>query len=917
MSDTRDRSDSDLNLVLGMLALQMGFLDRESLISGMHAWLLDRKNSLGQILLNQGHLAKDQLKVLDALLVEHIKAHDNDPQRSLQAISKGDELLATLSIAATPEALEASLAHAEQTTEWRQRALPDGSDGTRYRKVRVHAQGGLGTVFVAEDAELHRQVALKEIKRQRDDRPSNRSRFVAEAEITGRLEHPGIVPVYGLGVYPDGRPYYAMRLIHGESLARTIDLFHEQDRSAWDVGERSLALRRLLRCLVDACNAVAYAHCRGVLHRDIKPDNIMVGKFGETLVVDWGLAKAGLSSDRIPSDEIEATIEPPLWPLSGSDDYLTMQGSVIGTPPFMSPEQASGRLAELGPATDVYGLGATLYMILTGKKPIEGHNEVEILGKARRGEFPPPREVKVSTPAPLEAICLKAMAKNPEDRYVTALALAAEVEHWLADEPVSAYRESWTGRASRWARRRQTTIVAAAVFLVSAVAALAVTTILVWNEQQRTAEQRNLALAEQIRTAEQKEAALQNLRMARDLSYSGFELIERAEATLAANAQLNVARKDFLVAASEAFRRFLQQQPDDDFLRQRTARVFHFAANVMRKNNDVKLARPLYQNSIAEYETLAKAKPADFALQVALANEIRDYGKLLSNEGKLSEAVNQIQTSLAIVRRLEAKQPKNLSISRNLAAALLNLASVRYELGDFSECLSAASQAAERYRAFTLLEAARTSPYDSLFLAASLNLVAMANRENGKLALALEAHAEATTILAMLGQKPNRSVVPADLTVFNSACLLEQSRSLSSMEEHKVAAEKPLLTALEGFEKLVKEFPKDLSYPEFAGTAYQLLGKMQMSDLPESAEKSLAKSEQILVAVVREPLQMPTAAGELARTYLLQSRLAGERGQASKRDELRIKAQEALEKALQKCPEIAGDRRSLEEIRKK
>ena len=144
---------------------------------------------------------------------------------------------------------------------------------------------------MAHDQELRREVALKQIQAGHADDPESRARFVREAEITGRLEHPGIVPVYGLGRYADGRPYYAMRFIKGKTLKEAIQQFHEAEVPGRDPGERILALRKLLRQFLDVCNAVAYAHSRGVLHRDLKPANIMLGPYGETLVVDWGLAK--------------------------------------------------------------------------------------------------------------------------------------------------------------------------------------------------------------------------------------------------------------------------------------------------------------------------------------------------------------------------------------------------------------------------------------------------------------------------------------------------------------------------------------------------------------------------------------------------------------------------------------------------
>ena len=161
-------------------------------------------------------------------------------------------------------------------------------EGQRFRVLRPHARGGLGAVFVAMDQELHREVALKQILDRHADDPDSRARFLTEAEITGGLEHPGIVPVYGLGTYDDGRPYYAMRFIKGDSLKEAIDAFHADEAMKGDPGRRSLELRRLLRRFTDVCNAIDYAHCRGVLHRDLKPGNIIVGKYGETLVVQLG-----------------------------------------------------------------------------------------------------------------------------------------------------------------------------------------------------------------------------------------------------------------------------------------------------------------------------------------------------------------------------------------------------------------------------------------------------------------------------------------------------------------------------------------------------------------------------------------------------------------------------------------------------
>jgi WD40 repeat protein/tRNA A-37 threonylcarbamoyl transferase component Bud32 len=467
-------ASTDRNLLFGILALQMDFISRDALVRAMNAWLLEKTKSLGQILVEQRVLSGERRALLETLVGEHLKQHGDDPHQSLAAVNAADPVRQELQQLADPD-LHASLARLstlppDKTGSWATTAPSVGaptSSGRRFHILRPHARGGLGEVFVARDEELHREVALKEIQDRLADDPGSRSRFVREAEITGGLEHPGIVPVYGLGTYADGRPYYAMRFIRGDSLKDAIERFHKADEGPRDPGERTLALRQLLRRFVDVCNAVAYAHSRGVLHRDLKPGNVMLGQFGETLVVDWGLARAGAAEP-----DGRAAGEAPLVPQSAA--AATVAGQVVGTPGYMSPEQATGRLDLLGPASDVYSLGATLYCLLTGQPPFTDTDLGVLLQKVQGGDFPRPRQIKAAVPAGLEAVCLKALALHPEDRYGSPRALADDVEHWLADEPVSAYREPWWARVGRWGRQHKgpvgTAAAVAAVLLTAAVA---------------------------------------------------------------------------------------------------------------------------------------------------------------------------------------------------------------------------------------------------------------------------------------------------------------------------------------------------------------------------------------------------------------------------------------------------------------
>jgi serine/threonine-protein kinase len=385
---------TDANLLFGILDLQMDFISGEALIAAMNTWVLAKTKSLGQVLAEQAALTSERQAKVEALVRERMQAQQVTPDP------------------VDPEATE----------------LAPPVPPPRYHVLREHREGGLGKVYVAHDEELNREVALKRLKERHADHPQSRARFVLEAEVTGGLEHPGIAPVYGLGKYPDGRPFYAMRFIRGDSLQAAITAFHRAEAPGRDPGQRALALRDLLNRFISVCNAVAYAHSRGVLHRDLKPANVMLGPYGETLVVDWGLAKL-LHDEEIPTAEGGPG---PLRPASLTEGTPTQIGARIGTSAYMAPEQADGRLDQIDTRTDIYLLGGILFEILTGRPPHPG---------GVRSTSPPlARSVNPMAPPALEVIAARAMSTAPSDRYATASELAQEVQRWLADEPIVAYR---------------------------------------------------------------------------------------------------------------------------------------------------------------------------------------------------------------------------------------------------------------------------------------------------------------------------------------------------------------------------------------------------------------------------------------------------------------------------------------------
>jgi serine/threonine-protein kinase len=369
---------ADRNLLFGILALQVNFITRDALVKGMNAWVLEKHRSLGEILVEQGALRQDLHDALAVMVQKHLELHDNDAQKSLAAVSSVASVRNDLEQIADAD-VQASVGHVAADS-WRTQVPTDPASPRRirYKRLRPHAKGGLGEVFVALDEELQREVALKEIQDEHADRNDSRVRFLLEAEITGKLEHPGVVPVYGLGRYDNGRPFYAMRFIKGVSLKDAIERFH-REAAAMDAGQRAVELRALLGRFLDVSDAVAYAHSRGVLHRDLKPGNVMLGRYGETLVVDWGLAKLlGRTEEGSTSQDV------PLTAASSGDAAPTEAGRAIGTPQYMSPEQAAGRLDLLGPATDVYSLGAMLYCLLIGQAQQETAEALRNEQDARR-----------------------------------------------------------------------------------------------------------------------------------------------------------------------------------------------------------------------------------------------------------------------------------------------------------------------------------------------------------------------------------------------------------------------------------------------------------------------------------------------------------------------------------------------------
>jgi serine/threonine-protein kinase len=719
-----DPTAVDRNLLFGLLALQIGLIDHDRLMTAFRGWTRDKSRAMADYLADGGGLDTEDRAAVEVLVDRQLKKHGGSAEKSLAAIPADRSTRACLAQIGDAD-VQASLVHLNPAST---RADDDGdltatysvgaatSDGQRFHVLRPHARGGLGAVFVALDQELNREVALKQILDQHADDPVSRQRFLLEAQVTGGLEHPGVVPVYGLGTYADGRPYYAMRFIRGDSLKEAIESFHarhgkrpagsverrEADRERPAVhppgsedsgpdgragvqpvgfahpgrqsGQGSLELRKLLRRFVDVCNAIDYAHSRGILHRDIKPANIILGKHGETLVVDWGLAKP-IGRNEAGLDAGERT----LVPKSGSGSSTTLPGSALGTPAYMSPEQAEGNLERLGPRSDVYSLGATLYCLLTGKPPLEG-DVADVIRGVQQGRFVPPRQLDATIDRALESVCLKAMALKPEDRYGSPKALAEDVERWMADEPVSAWREPWIRALSRWLARHRAGVTAAGAAVVVALAGtgavLAVQTRA--NLELRSANA-DLALANAKVTLANSELAASNER-----ERARFALAQEAirtfhtgvsEDILLKQEQFKALRTKLLRGAREFYQRlegFLQGKDRDSRLA--LGRAYLEVSELTRQLDSVDEASLVLRRALDLFEGLSRENPADEESQRGLALGERALSIIKYMVGQEDEGFAAELRSRELFRALAAGHPDDRQLRRDWAESERHIA---------------------------------------------------------------------------------------------------------------------------------------------------------------------------------------------------------------------------------------------------
>ena len=370
--------------------------------------------------------------------------------------------------------LRSIASEASESGNGKAEVVKPGTTLGHYEIIHEYGRGSFGAVWRAADARFGRQIAVKQLGQRLATDAEMRRQFISEARVTANLEHPGIVPVYDISDDDGSHAYYTMRLIQGQTMAEAIDQLHSIDSRS---SEYELLRQRLLQAFVDACQTILYAHSQGVIHRDIKPQNMIVGKYGETILLDWGLASiidVQHEAEKAQKVSVKAPLSYDQQILSPAESIQQLRGSVTGTPAYMPPEQARGDFAAIDQCSDVYSLGATLYHIITGVVPFTNGPLDNLLERVKAGDIPMAHETNARAEPALSSIAAKAMEVAPKDRYQSVDGLLTDVQRFLADQPVSAYRDSLVAQAARWIRKNPTAAAStamSALFLIIATAA--------------------------------------------------------------------------------------------------------------------------------------------------------------------------------------------------------------------------------------------------------------------------------------------------------------------------------------------------------------------------------------------------------------------------------------------------------------
>ncbi|MFM8284400.1 MAG: protein kinase domain-containing protein [Planctomycetaceae bacterium] len=842
-----DQASQARNLVHHWIVKQLGVTTDRTSIELMTAWNADPSRPLLEVFADRGLLVPEECRAIEQLADRWVERHGGDPRVALEALVRG----------------------ALDRDDDRTQSLPlPTAKGDRYELRGELSHGGMGEVIVAVDRLLGREVLVKQIRPDRDG-PESRAMFMRERQTAARLEHPNIVPIHDAGTHGDGRPFYVMRYIRGDTLKQAIQRFHPAP-TGQTAAERSLALRALLGRFVDVCEAVAYAHEREVpvIHRDIKPGNILLGDFGETQLIDWGLARAG--GEHGPEAVLPS--ESSAW-ADDSGSQPTRTGQQKGTTEYMSPEQAAGEQKRVGPLSDVYGLGATLYHILVGHTPFDRRSE-SVDADIRRGVFPSPRRVNPEVALALEAICLKAMACEPADRYPSAKALAADVERWLADEPVSVYRDRWPIRVARFAKRHRTAVTAAGVLVVTSVAALAVSADVFRRQRDEQERLKQVAI-------EQRDRAVRNADALADV-IDRF-LIEIADDAWSQFPGTATSRLKMARLAVDHYEDLRKQSPGDEAVLAGLGRALRRASNLCRVIDDLPTARDYFARSRQVFERLADGDPQSVERTTWLVDLLIDEVPATMHEGGPALAETLLDAAEERFDRLAGRgQPWQAARLAYERGSLLS------ELGRWDEAVASLRQAATIFDrhppAAFALRALRV-----LVIAELASAEARAGMRGESRRTLADAEGFATALRREHSDVPDALLVAANVARIGAA--------IAGDDGETALANARLAAAIEIGERLVRESPSASGFRRELSRA--LLDRAEQDLHDDSPGSACDAADRVLELL--SPSTGPAAAGtgDSTEPLVLVARAYAARGTATMRLDGPAAARPDLEAALE------------------
>jgi tetratricopeptide (TPR) repeat protein len=673
-----------------------------------------------------------------------------------------------------------------------------------YQILGLLGRGGMGVVYQARQLALNRLVALKMILGGANASPQQLARFHLEAEAIAGLQHPHIVQVYEVGQHAHG-PYLALEFIDGPSLDENLAGHPRPPRQAAQMVE-TLA------------RAVHTAHLRGVIHRDLKPANVLLTRDGLPKITDFGLAKR-----------------------LGEEERRTWTGSILGTPSYMAPEQAAGKTKEIGPLADVYGLGAILYHLLTGRPPFGAASVLETLQQVQFQEPVAPTRLQRKVPRDLETICLKCLQKEPRKRYGSALDLAEDLRRFLAGEPIRARPVGPLERVRKWARRRPT---AAALIVLTGLAVVGLAAGLAWHT---------------ARLRSERDAAERNLRRA--LRAVDQMLTEVAEEQLAEEPRMEEKRRILLEKALAFYQEFLEEKRADPGVRRETGRAYKRMGAILRLLGRYNRARAAYEQAIALLRQLAADFPLEPAHREELAACYNDLGEVFRLTSQPREARAPYTSALRLQQQLVAGDAARLGYQ-------LDLARTHYNLGILLREDNHAQDAEKSLtRAITLLkQLVNKDPDEPRYrqhLARSYLNLGPVLRGTNRPRQAEKRYRQAIALLEKLAdQYPDNPNYRHELGV----CFLNLGNLLAG--SHTDRAEKAFTSAVRRFRRLAKEFPRVPVYRQELANGYNSLGKLlnQKGD-PSAARKAWEQARGLFQQLADERRDVPTYRGDLGMVY--------------------------------------------------